>query len=143
MLLAVVLLSACGGRAYWVRPSHYARARGREDAVIPALDRKNEPTFLRVETIDAVYPPDPQSGLAVAEASSSRRGYLIAGFITAGAGGLFLAAPKEGTGDHTGEVVAGAAILGVGVALVAWGFATEGAEADGPSPGFPATVQEP
>jgi hypothetical protein len=141
VLALALVLSGCGAKPYWVRPSHYVRALGQEDAAIPALDRNNRPTYLRVEAITRVYPTDPQTGLAVAEAKRPGMGWLIAGPILIGVGGGVMATPKEG--DGTGEAVIGASIAVAGLALTIVGLLSGGREDDAPSPGFPATVAEP
>jgi len=137
----VLGLWGCGAKPYWVRPSHLARAQGVEDAAIPALDPHAQPTFLYVDAITEVFPTDPRTGLAVANARKPGLGYRIAGPILAGVGVLLVATPKEG--DGTGEAIAGASLLGLGVALTIYGFVAGGREADEPSPGFPRTVAEP
>lgn len=151
VLLLIVASAGCT-RRYFVRPSHQARATSTVDAVIPALTNERDPTYLeaaairRIEGVDAL-------GLHAVRARDARNFMRTTGWIATGFGVIFasfavpLLLDRDPSSDGDAMALAFSVDmvvhLAVGIPFLVLGYASDGAEEPGPSPGMPLTLAEP
>jgi hypothetical protein len=150
--LAVLLASAACTRRYYVRPSHLTRAQTVPDAVLPALDDDRAPTFIEARRVRRMGLLDPATGLQEVRASDARNFLRVTGWIPTGLAVIFatiaLPAVAEDGFDDTDSIgfvftIEAAVHFAIGLPFLVLGYLNGGAEADGPSPGMPATLAEP
>ncbi len=159
--LLVFTFAACSKR-YYVRPDHLDMARRHSEmtgneVALPAFDLEGRPAYLEFGAVRALHGFDSSRGLLIVRARDSRRILRMAGWVLsgAGAGGAILGAlilasspaPSEGEALRQlfggGLLVMGTLSLAVGVPLLLGGYLSNGAEADGPTPGMPTSVWDP
>jgi hypothetical protein len=146
-LVVISIALGCSSR-YHVRPEHVATARqvhatGGGDVAIPALDSDREPTYLHVGSIRRTLDVDPY-GLQEVAASDLRPMLRIVGWGVTGMGAV-LGLTGLGTysaGPELDEIttivlIEAAAFAVIGLPVLFLGYAIDGPEAEGPSPGMP------
>lgn len=115
---------------------------------LPALDRDRDQTFLRYEAIRKIGMVELATGLQEVSARDVRKSLKINGWILSALALVYgvTAIAVANDGDEDMAVLfgaTGATIAAPGITLLILGYSLQGPEADGPSPGMPATILGP